>query len=103
VNVIAPSHVRAFIEVHPESDKPIREWYNRLRKLEPMHFAALKMGFPSADYAFTQNGTGIVIFDIGGNKYRAVCRIDFEYRIAFILFLFTHPEYDEWNKRGRPE
>jgi mRNA interferase HigB len=103
MNLVAPSRLRAFIDQYPESLEVMREWYNRLRKLELTNFAALKDQFSSIDVAFTKNGIGVVIFNIGGNKYRAVLKIDYPYNIAFIWFLFTHTEYDEWNRKGRPE
>jgi mRNA interferase HigB len=44
----------------------------------------------------------VFIFDVGGNKYRIVTRIDFEHRVMFILYVFVHQEYDRWNKEGKP-
>jgi mRNA-degrading endonuclease HigB of HigAB toxin-antitoxin module len=44
----------------------------------------------------------VFIFDVGGNKYRVVTRLDFEHRIGFILLIFTHDEYTRWNRAGRP-
>jgi mRNA interferase HigB len=79
------------------------DWYNRLRKLELTNFVDLKEQFSSLDFTFTKNGTGVAIFDVDGNKYRAVLKIDYSSNIAFIWFLFTHAEYDEWNRKGRPE
>lgn len=103
MNLVAPSRLRAFIEKYPESLEVMREWYNRLRKHELTNFAALKEQFSSIDLVFTKNGTAVAIFDIGGNKYRAVLKIDFASNMAFIWFLMTHAEYDEWNRKGRPE
>jgi mRNA interferase HigB len=103
MNLVAPSHLRAFIERNPESREVMREWYNRLRKHDLSNFARLKEQFSSIDVAFTKNGISVVIFDIGGNKYRAVLKVDYASNIAFIWFIFTHLEYEEWNRKGRPE
>jgi mRNA interferase HigB len=40
------------------------------------------------------------IFDVGGNKYRLIARVNFEQKLVFVLHVLTHPEYDKggWNK-----
>jgi mRNA interferase HigB len=35
-----------------------------------------------------------VIFNIGGNKYRLVTHVNYDYRIVYIKFVGTHAEYD---------
>jgi mRNA interferase HigB len=58
------------------------------------HFPAVKQTFPSADYA---PGTGTIIFDIGGSKYRLIARVDFEERLLYIQQVLAHEEYDREN------
>jgi len=50
----------------------------------------VKKTFPSADYAPT---TGVLIFNIGGNKYRLIANVDFDDRIMVIKSIMTHDEY----------
>jgi mRNA interferase HigB len=101
VNVLAPRTLRAFVERYPESDEPLRDWYNHLRRIEPQHFAELKTHFNSVDAARTKEDLIVFIFDIGGNKYRVVCSINFNSSIAYIKLILTHDEYTQWNKQGR--
>ncbi len=35
-----------------------------------------------------------VTFNIGGNKYRLVVKINYPYRVAYIRFIGTHKQYD---------
>lgn len=35
-----------------------------------------------------------VCFDIGGNKFRHIARINYLYRVVYIRFIGTHTDYD---------
>lgn len=78
-----------FSKKHPASRKPLRRFTGILKHAEWPHFAALRETFASADYA-----AGVVIFNIGGNKYRIVASIDFAGQIVVIDKVMTHEEYD---------
>jgi mRNA interferase HigB len=102
VNVLSIAAIRAFAQVHPEAEEVLRQWFNALRKSRPEHFAALKAIFSSLDSARTKDGLLVFIFDVGGNKYRVICRLDFEAQMVFIVYVFTHEDYTRWNRAGRP-
>ena len=38
---------------------------------------------------------GRVVFDIGGNKYRLVARINYQYGVVYVRFIGTHRDYDK--------
>ena len=46
------------------------------------------------DYA---PSTGVLIFNIGGNKYRLIATVDFDERIMVIKSVMTHEEYNREN------
>jgi mRNA interferase HigB len=92
VNVIAPRIVREFIEHHPDSEVVMREWYTALRRNDFPHFAALRAAFV-VDAARNTQGDTVFIFDVAGNKYRALCFINFENQTSYIKYIFTHLEY----------
>ena len=101
MNVLAPRTLRAFAERYPEAEEPLRDWYNHLRRSEPQNFAELRDQFNSVDLAQTHHDQIVFIFDVGGNKYRVVCSINFNSSIVFIKLILTHDEYAKWNKKGR--
>ena len=51
----------------------------------------LKLDFPSA--SILQNGR--VVFNIKGNNYRLVVRINYSYQLVWIRFVGSHQQYDK--------
>jgi mRNA interferase HigB len=96
VNVVSKKRLRKFWKQYPDSEQPLTRWYNLFRKTSPSHFADLRQTFASADFVNPQT-----IFNVGGNKYRVVVIIDYEYQFAKIKNVFTHEEYDLWNQEEK--
>ncbi len=95
MQVYGEAAVRKFATKHAASRQPLRRFLEVARAAEWPHFPAVKQTLPATDYA---PSTGTLIFDIGGNKYRLVARVDFEEQILFIQTVMTHEEYarKEW-------
>jgi mRNA interferase HigB len=73
----------------------MRLWLKIVERATWRHFADVRQSFNSADVV------GIyTIFDIKGNEYRIVTAIHYNRQKVFIRYVFTHPEYDRWNKEG---
>jgi len=36
-----------------------------------------------------------IVFNIGGNKFRLVVKINYAYRVMYVRFVGTHVQYDE--------
>lgn len=99
MNVVALRTLRIFWETHPESEPVLRAWYKRLQHSRANHFEALKADFPSVDAVQPH----FTVFDVAGNTYRVVTRVDYQSQFIKIRFVFTHKEYDQWNKKGKPD
>jgi mRNA-degrading endonuclease HigB of HigAB toxin-antitoxin module len=37
--------------------------------------------------------TGVLVFEVGGNKYRLIARVDFEEQLLYIERIMTHEQY----------
>jgi len=79
-----------------DSSVPLKAWYGTAEKATWSSFDDVKRDFGvRVDLA-----EGKYVFDIGGNKYRLICLIDFVRHGVLVLRVCTHAEYDELNKHG---
>jgi mRNA interferase HigB len=79
-----------FAMKHPLSRRPIRRFLEIARESEWPHFPSVKKSFAAVDYA---PSTGTLIFDVGGNTYRLIARVDFEEQMLLIQDVLTHGQY----------
>jgi len=79
-----------FAKKHAASRKPLSRFLAVARKAAWPHFVAVKQSFPATDYA---PATGMLVFDIGGNKYRLIATVDFTEQLLHIRRILTHEEY----------
>ena len=70
-------------------------WFKIIQGSEFENFAHLRRTFPSADKA-----SDLVIFNIGGNKYRLIASIHFNRQKLYVRYILTHANYDkgEWKQ-----
>ena len=90
MRVLGEAAVANFARKHPVARKPLQRFLEIARAADWPHFPAMKQTFSSIDYA---PASGTMIFDIGGNKYRLIARVDFEEQVLFIQSVMTHEGY----------
>ncbi len=90
MRIIARRALRDFYEKHPDAKGPIEAWYAEAKKADWGTPARIKALFRNASILKDNR----VVFNIGGNKYRLVVKIQFDFRIIFIRFIGTHQQYD---------
>mgnify|MGYP001596577313 CR=1 FL=1 len=91
MKVYGEAALAAFAKKYAASRKPLQRFLAIARLAEWPHIPALKQAFPATDYA---PSTGTLIFDIGGNKFRLVARVDFEEQVLYLQRVPTHEEYN---------
>jgi mRNA interferase HigB len=71
-----------------------------VRATDWRHFAELRRTFNHADVATTGQGHPVVIFDVGGNKYRIIAALHYDRGNCYVLRVLTHKQYDtqQWKR-----
>jgi mRNA interferase HigB len=98
MHVIARPRLTAFGAAHPDALDQLDTWFHVMRRARFRTPHELKQSFPTADPI----GQGLVVFNIRGNHYRIVAHMkyatDTNMGRAYIRHVFTHEEYDAWNR-----
>lgn len=89
MRIISKKQLQDFCRVHPEAHAPLMEWYKKVKAASWQDISEVKQTFPHADAVGS-----CTVFNAGGNKYRLITRIIYQYYTVYIRFVLTHPEYD---------
>jgi mRNA interferase HigB len=90
MRIIGLRPLRDFWEQHADSEAPLRAWYHEVRQADWDSPAAVKARYGNASFI----GGNRVVFNIKGNSYRLVVKINYPVRVVFIRFIGTHAAYD---------
>jgi mRNA interferase HigB len=90
MRIIAKKALREFWLRHPTAEEPLLAWYREVEHEDWDTPAKVKAKYRSASIV----GDSRVVFNIKGNDYRLVVRINYAYRVVYIRFVGTHAEYD---------
>lgn len=88
--ILTTTTLRAYWTRRRDAEGPLRAWVQVVRAAQWSSPADLKRQFGSASVL----KGGRAVFNIGGNRHRLVCAIDYARRGVFIKFIGTHEEYD---------
>ena len=90
MRIIAKKALREFWERQPAANGPLLAWYREVEHEDWATPADVKAKYGSASII----GSERVVFNIKGNDYRLVVRINYAYRIVYVRFVGTHADYD---------
>jgi len=95
MHVISRKALREFWERYPDSKAPLSRWFKIMEKQDFGNLSELRAIFPGADKV-----GDLIVFNIGGNKYRLIASIHFNRGKVYIRHVLTHTEYDKggWKK-----
>jgi mRNA interferase HigB len=90
MRIIAKRTLREFWERHRDAEEPLLAWYREVEHEEWDTPAKVKEKYRNASIVANSR----VVFNIKGNSYRLVVRVNYRARIVLIRFVGTHAEYD---------
>ena len=96
MRVIAKRTLREFWERHPDAEVPLQAWWKSLVRAGRTELdtpAKVKSRYPYVSIL----GDNRAVFNIKGNDYRLIVRMDYRQGNVYIRFIGTHAEYNRVN------
>ena len=93
MRIISITKLRDFWTIHRDAERPLKVWHGLVEALDWTSPVDVRRNFRTADPI----GECLVVFNIGGNRYRLVVSPHYEWHIVFIVGVYTHREYDALN------
>jgi mRNA interferase HigB len=92
--VISKRAIVTFGAKHPDALAPLMNWYRITRRAKWRNLADVRADFGHADVVGRRT-----VFNIQGNDYRLVARVNYRTARVFILHILTHREYDKGDSK----
>jgi mRNA interferase HigB len=84
MRVIAKKTIRDFWTKHTDCEQQLKAWHDEA-------INDIKRDYPSASFLEDNR----VVFNIKGNKYRLIVKINYRFGMVWIRFIGTHSQYDQ--------
>jgi mRNA interferase HigB len=94
MRIISKRRLREFWERHPDAQSPLETWFKVTEKAHWSDFSDVRSTFASASNVPLYCGLIAIVFNIGGNKYRLITRIEYRFHVVYVKLVLTHREYD---------
>jgi mRNA interferase HigB len=100
VNLVKEQTVRNFAQIHATSVKSFEKWIFTVKNADWNLPEDIKKTFNSAD--ILGRNSHRVVFDVGGNKFRIICKISFGSNTVFLFvsWIGTHAHYTSLCGKG---
>jgi len=92
MRVIAKRTLREFWQQsrYADAEQALKSWHSEAQKADWNNPQDIKAHFRQA--SFLQGNR--VVFNIAGNKYRLVVKVNYAFGIVYVRFVGTHRQYD---------
>ncbi len=76
---------------HADSEQPLKSWFSEAEKAKWKTPTDIRLVYPTASFLADNR----VVFNIKGNTYRLIVKINYDYGQVFVRFIGTHAQYDK--------
>ncbi len=90
MRIIKRGALEQFWQQHADAKTSLESWYAVVRQANLKTPAEMKQVYHNADLVGRRT-----VFNIAGNKYRLIARVNYRTQRVFVLHLLTHAEYDK--------
>jgi len=91
LRIIAKKILREFLNLHKETEQQLLFWHQEASISNWKNSNAVKRDFASASILDNNR----IVFNIKGNAYRLIVKINYRYQMIWIRFIGTHAQYDK--------
>ncbi|OYU95988.1 MAG: addiction module toxin RelE [Bacteroidetes bacterium B1(2017)] len=91
MRIISKKILRDFWGLHSGCEQALKSWYLETSQANWKNFNELKIEYPNASILKDNR----VVFNIKGNSYRLIVKINFDFQMVWVRFIGTHSEYDK--------
>ena len=91
MRIIAKKTLKIFWQKHEDCEQQLKTWFDEASKANWISTRDIKANYPSASFLAENR----VVFNIKGNSYRLIVRINYKYKMVWIRFVGTHAQYDK--------
>lgn len=82
--------LREYWKKFPEVEEQLKSWHMEASRAKWRKPADVIKNYPGTKVLSDNR----IVFNIKGNKYRLIVKINYEYQITWVRFIGTHNEYD---------
>ncbi len=90
MRIMAKRSLREFWERYPDARQPLLDWYKVVEHADWEAPRRIRERYSSASIIAGNRA----VFNIKGNTYRLVVKVNYPYRVVYIRFIGTHAEYN---------
>jgi mRNA interferase HigB len=95
MRVISRKKIEDFVRHHPTAKASLDHWYHVVQQATWRSLAEVRQVYPHADVVGRRT-----VFNIAGNQFRLIARINYQKQVVFVGYVLTHADYDkgDWKK-----
>lgn len=90
MHIISRQAITGFSKRHPDALAPLMNWYRIAKRAAWNSLVDVRRDFAHADLVGRRT-----VFNIHGNDYRLIARVNYRTKRVFILHILTHAGYDK--------